>query len=73
MDELNGAVARLGDDGNGLECILPAKHGSQIGSGFAFESKCIPVTNSSLCILSDASPCQGEHNDDARAKYRVER
>src|SRR5438445_5871152 len=29
---------------NGLECILPARHGSQMGSGPAFESRVIPVT-----------------------------
>ena len=30
--------------GNGFACILPAWHGSQIGSGAVFTSSCMPVT-----------------------------
>src|SRR5947209_12811410 len=40
----NGLEACHSDGGKGLECILPARHGSQMGSGPVFESRVIPVT-----------------------------
>jgi len=49
---LSGLVEHEGDDGKGLERILPAKQGSQTVSGFSDEANDIPVTKSSLCILA---------------------
>src|SRR5437588_10902326 len=39
-----GLEAHHSEGQNGLECILPARHGSQMGSGPVFESRVIPVT-----------------------------
>ena len=43
---------RFGERGNDLECIFPARHGLQIGSGCSSELMTIPVTKSPFRILA---------------------
>src|SRR5438309_10004649 len=47
----NGLEACHSDGGKGLECIFPARQGSQTGSGAFFDSRVIPVTRFSLSSL----------------------
>jgi len=44
--------ARFSDGEKGLECILPAKQGSQITSGCSSELMTIPVISSLFFILA---------------------
>jgi len=42
---LRGVNAQLFKDGKGFACILPARHGSQIGSCILWDCKLMPVTS----------------------------
>src|SRR3979490_3257302 len=44
----SGLEARVDEEGKGFRCCLPARHGSQIGSGFCFDLSTKPSTRSYL-------------------------
>ena len=46
-----GLEALDSDGGNGLACILPARQGSQMGSGVVLDKMVMPVTSLSLISL----------------------
>src|ERR1700689_768766 len=68
------SVAQVSEEGNGFACILPARQGSQIGSGFAKEFIVKPVTRFCLCIFLILSwfKCPSRLCQRVRSRGRVE-